>query len=72
MKIYVPMTGTRAGEALHAWAELEAERCRILGGFIYCDGTIYGQIAYTDLEGVRLYWNKEEWKAVAYRYEVIA
>lgn len=70
MYIYVPITEFRAGEIRHGIRELKAETCRRIGGYIYSNGTIYGTEAYTDPEGVRLFWNKETWKADVYRYNV--
>lgn len=68
MKIYVPVTEFKNGGVVRGIRELNSDKCRMLGGCIYHCGTIYGERAYTDPEGVRLYWGKEDWKAEQYRY----
>lgn len=64
MKIYVPVYN----RGVYECRELESSKCRILGGYIECNGTIYGKTAYTDPQGVWLDVNKEAWRADAYRY----
>ena len=64
MTIYVPVYDRGKYEC----RALDASKCRMLGGFIECCGTIYGKTAYTDPQGVWFYWNKEDWKADAFRY----
>ena len=68
MTIYLPVTEFKNGSVVHGIRELNSDRCRMLGGYIYCDGTIYGDRAYTEPDGVWLFWNKEDWKADEYRF----
>lgn len=69
MKIYVPVTEFEHGAVKHGIAELDSDRCRILGGCIEHCGTIYGERAYTIPEAVLLYWSKEDWRAEQFRYQ---
>lgn len=64
MTIYVPVYNRGAYEC----RELESSKCRILGGYIECNGTIYGKDAYTDPQGVWLYVHKDYHKAEEFRY----
>lgn len=68
MTIYIPVTRFERGSVVHGMETLDSDKCRILGGCIESCGTIYGSHAYTDPEGVRLFWSKEDWKAEQYRY----
>ena len=68
MTIYVPVTRFAHGDIKHDIAELNAEDCKIIGGYIECRGTIYSNVAYTDPQGVWLDWNKEYHKAEEFRY----
>lgn len=68
MTIYVPVTEFKGGGFVHGIAQLDSDKCRILGGYIEHCGTIYGNRAYTDPRGVWLYWDKEDWRADEYRY----
>lgn len=70
MKIYVPCTKVEHGGAVRGIEELNLEECRMLGGCIESRGTIYGTTAYSEREGVWLYWNKEDWKAEKYRVDI--
>lgn len=68
MTIYVPVTEFKGGGFVHGIAQLDSDKCRILGGYIEHCGTIYGDRAYTSPDGVWLYWNKQDWLADEYRY----
>ena len=45
MTIYVPVTEFKSGGVVHGIAQLDSDRCRILGGCIEHCGTIYGDRA---------------------------